>query len=221
MLQEAHPDTVTSPSPVLQQDYRCTVSIEELLRSAWRAVEAAEMPEHVQSVAFVKAFEHLAQSPEGQQQRGDGTGRAAEPKLEEPRLNSTSFFERLSNESAVGLQHLQQIFHNDAESNAVEILLPSRRLGSSTAEQARTVIVLVAGARFGGLAESPVAAKAVRAECARKGCYNSKKFSSDHAADLAGFNLRKSAEFIINPAWVKEFSAAVRRVLSLEADGAE
>lgn len=91
---------------------------------------------------------------------------------------------------------------------------PTRELGSSTAEQAKTVIPLVAGARSFGLGERPVDARAIRAELTRKNCYQERKFAERHLGPLRGFNAGANPQQIVTTSkWVEEFTAAVNRVL--------
>ena len=91
---------------------------------------------------------------------------------------------------------------------------PTRKLGASKSEQAKTVIALVAGGRAFGLGERPINATAVRDEVKRKNCYDQANYATKHLGALDGFNRGgSSAEIVTTSKWVGEFAAAVAQAL--------
>jgi hypothetical protein len=85
-------------------------------------------------------------------------------------------------------------------------------LGSTAAEQAKTVIALVSSARAIGLGEKPVDAEAVRREVERKRCYQSNNFASKHLGPMKGFNAGSNKnEILLTSRWVEEFKAAMAK----------
>jgi hypothetical protein len=119
------------------------------------------------------------------------------------------FFSTLAEESGAPENELREVFH--VSNDAVQVALPARKLGAGTAEQGRTVIVLVAGAIRGGTGQTSMPLGAIRAECERKGCFNIKKFKDPWIADLEGFNA-VGQEMVVNPRWVGEFDDVLARV---------
>jgi hypothetical protein len=195
------------------------VDIDELLRAAWQAVERSGVPESLHSVAFTSALGLLtaavpapAEPPRADRSSEHG-GRGTEPK---PARTSASpapeaaFFARLSEESGLDEDELRQVLHLTPD-GSVQVMPPTRRLGKSLAEQARTVVVLIAGGRYAGLNERPIDSSLVRTELQRKNCYNSANFAAKHVGPLKGFNL-SGKEILVNPKWVAEFDLAVAAV---------
>lgn len=203
----------------------------DLLKRAWEAVEKSGVPEPLQEVAFHEAVEHLRVEDESgpsesqtkrqdrrkrkklttprEQQDADGDGAAAE--------DDDTFFKRLADESGVAETDLRDVL--SLAGNTVRVDPPSRKLGSSTAERARTVISLVAGARAYGLNERPVDAGAVREELQRKNVYDSGNFSSTHLGPLEGFNAGANrTEIKPTSKWDRDFSAAVEQALGRNKD---
>jgi hypothetical protein len=98
-----------------------------------------------------------------------------------------------------------------AADGTVLVTAATAKLGSTIAEQARTVIALVASARGIGLGENPVNAEQVRAECKRKRCYDSKNFAN-HMGALNGFNSGANrTQIVLTSKWPDEFKAAVAK----------
>jgi hypothetical protein len=127
-------------------------------------------------------------------------------------IDEETFFAQLATESGVDEKDLRDVLTLSGDS--VLVTPATRQLGSSTAEQAKTVIPLVASARCFGLGERPVDAKAVRAELARKNCYQERKFAERHLGPLRGFNAGANSQQIVTTSrWVEEFTAAVNRAL--------
>jgi hypothetical protein len=122
------------------------------------------------------------------------------------------FFSELGKESGFSEHDLRSVFDVANDGN-VNLLTPSRGLGANRAEQARTVIVLIAGARAHGLGERPVNLDSVRAVVQRKNCYDSKKFVSDDLGGLKGFRPGSKGYIVVTPRWLDEFKPAIDRVL--------
>ncbi len=205
---------------------------DEILRRAWAAVEKAGVPESLQEVAFREAVEilkgedstsadtktHKGAGPKKTQGSGPGRGRTTPetPATEVPDENT--FFSQLAHESGIDETDLSDIF-NLMPDGRVQIQQPARELGDNAADQARAVIVLVAGARSKGLGENPVSADAVRAECKRKNCYQGGNFAPKHLGPLKGFNAGSTPkQIVLNSKWLPEFTAAVNKLHGRGAD---
>jgi hypothetical protein len=209
----------------------------ELLRSAWEAVERSGVPESVQEAAFKEAVADirlggtLAVTPSGAAEQAAGkrkrrslssvtSGATAGDSHRAAPIDASTFFAQLSAESGVDENDLRDVLSLSGET--VYVTVPTRELGSNTAEQAKTVIALVAGAYSFGLGERPVLAKAVRTELTRKNCYQGKKFAERHLGPLRGFNFGAGpTEIVTTSKWVDDFAAAVNRALGRTAGAGE
>lgn len=129
-----------------------------------------------------------------------------------------TFFAELAHESGVDETELRDILNLGAD-GTVNVTPPTRALGVSKAEQARTVVALVAPARLIGLQENPVAAETVRRECQRKNCFDTNNFASTVIGGLDGVNYGGSrADLVLTSKWVSEFQAAVNRAHGRSGD---
>jgi len=210
--------------------------VDDLMRRAWEAVEKSGVPEALQETAFKEAVAMLRDQEEGLATGGSGGGggsaststrtatRRSSKKTAARTSSSTTkseseseraevpdeatFFSQLADASEVDEQDLRDILQLTAEGE-VRVTTPKRRLGSTTLEQARNVVALVAGARAKGLGERPVDARAVRAEVERKNCYDVGNFSNKHLGPMRGFNAAGRNEIVLTSRWDNEFRAAV------------
>jgi hypothetical protein len=121
----------------------------------------------------------------------------------------SEFFSQLADETGISETSLRDVLSLAADGN-ISVTPATRKLGTTKAEQARTVIALVASARAIGLGEDPVTAEAVRAEARRKGCYDAKNFAN-HLGALNGFNLANRNQIVLTSKWLDEFKAAVAK----------
>jgi hypothetical protein len=141
----------------------------ELLRRAWKAVEESEVPEFMQEAAFREAVEHL-RSGEGAEPSEGGSGGGGQRSGRGPSggtrgrgrsssraaasttngdatasVDEGTFFSRLSDESGVPETDLRDVL--SVSGGNVRVTPATRLLGTSKAEQARTVVALVTAAR--------------------------------------------------------------------------
>lgn len=194
------------------------MDVSEVLSRAWKAVEDSGIPEGLQAVALKEAIEILrdASAPAAR-----STARSAAPTKvaagasHAPDASATvdedAFFGALAKESGVPEHDLRDTFQL-ADGGTVHVIAATKDLGSTVAEQARTVIALVAGARGRGLNEKPVSAEAVRDEVKRKHCWQANNFALQHLGRLKGFNAGASHnDILLTSKWVEEFAAAVAK----------
>jgi hypothetical protein len=203
------------------------MDVNELLARAWAAVEKSGVPEPLQPLALKEAIDFLRgeAGPLGSGRTGSAIGRRgrsrstneAEGRAESDEQadappSEDAFFAELAAESGQDEGALRDVLQLTADGK-VQVTAPTRNLGASTAEQAKNVIALVAGARGIGLRERPVSAGAVREELERKRCYNVNHFASKHLGPLKGFNAGSNrAQIVLTSKWPNEFGAAVSKV---------
>jgi hypothetical protein len=209
----------------------------EILRKAWEAVEKAGVPEPLQEVAFKEAVNILRDADAGSsasETSSRGTGPAAKPKTRakarersqtaavvEEIPDEETFFARLAEESGLPETDLRDILQL-ASDGKVHVTPPTRLLGDSVAQQARTVIALVASARSKGLGEKPVSADAVRKECDRKHCFQQNNFAHLHLGVMKGFNSGSTRnEIHVTSKWLEDFVAAVNQAHGRTAEQGE
>jgi hypothetical protein len=160
------------------------------------------------SPAKKSAAKSTAKSPTG-----------APPGVDAP--DESTFFAQIADESGVGEKELRDVLRL-TKGGEVEVVPPTRKLGLSKADQAKTVIVLVAGARALGLGEDPVDADAVRKEAKRKRCFDQNNFAAKALSPLDGFNAGSNRnEIVLGSKWVGEFKAVVDKVRGAKAAGSE
>ena len=195
------------------------MEVEELLSKAWAAVEKAGIPDELHELAFREAISFLRVTAAPSPAEADSSatvGAAAAPATPTGAAASEDseedvFFRELASESGESESDLRDILSMGADGN-VHVTVPTKALGTSTSEQARNAIALIAGARAKGKGEKPVNAEAVRTELKRKQCFDRSNFAAHHLGRLKGFNAGASqAEIVLTSKWVEEFKAALAK----------
>jgi hypothetical protein len=180
---------------------------------------AGKVPQHLQEAAFNRALDVLLGRREPTPNRRTRrlsktrTDGGPVPSIEVP--SASTFFSQLANESGIPEADLRDAIHL-APDGKVQVIPATKELGKSMAEQAKTVIALVVGARSRGLGEDPVSLEAVREEAIRKRCYQSKKYVTDHLGSFKGFRAGSKGEILLTSKWFDDFKAAVDRALGRE-----
>jgi hypothetical protein len=214
----------------------------EILKKAWEAVKASGVPEAMQDTAFKEAVAILrgdagevapvaAASPGAPQEAKRSSAAAKQTRRKPPPRKSDSaasqipevpdeavFFAELANESGVPESGLRDVLAL-ASDGTVNVTPATRKLGATKAEQARTVVALIAPARRFALQENPVSAEVVRRECQRKNCFDTNNFASTVIGRLDGVNYGGSrAEIVVTSRWVDEFTSAINQALGRNVD---
>jgi hypothetical protein len=204
----------------------------DILKQAWESVKASGVPESLYDTALREAVAIIRDGdggtgPARQAPPANGAGRSEKPtrrsssaRKPAPKSDSNAtesidvpddetFFGNLADEAGVDAARLRDIIR--LQPNGAVIVTPAtRNLGSSKAEQARTVVSLVAPARLYGLGENPISGDAVRTECTRKNCFDTNNFGAKVVGSLGGVNYGGSnAEIVLTARWIDEFKAAV------------
>jgi hypothetical protein len=201
------------------------MDVDDLLARAWKSVEASGIPEPLQAVALQEAIAFLtrdAVGPDLPDRKGerpkdrtiarDKTRTTSSPARGDGEFDADDFWARLAHESGVEEARIRDILQLSAD-RTVLVTQPTRALGKSVAEQARSVIVLVASARAIGLDEQPANADAVRVELERKRCYQANNFAAKHLGPLKGFNAGANrTQIVLTSKWIEEFAAVVKAV---------
>jgi len=203
------------------------MDVDDLLQKAWKAVEKSGVPESLYGVAFKEAADFIRTSAgTGNGSGNNGSTNTGKRKASHRGTASKTkgangsgggtlvvdldtFFGDLVAESGVPDVDLRDVL-NLTDAGQVQVTTPSKDLGKTMAEQAKTAIALVAGARSKGLGENPVNADAVRQELQRKHIYDAANFAAYHLRPLKGFNAgANSSQILLTSKWVGEFKAAI------------
>jgi hypothetical protein len=164
------------------------MEVSETLKTAWEAVEGADLPERIQEAAFREAVRLLAPiesaSPPARGQsrpakldlgRGSAAGGMAEAGTTLD-IDEAEVYDRISTHTGVERDLLEQLVHLDADT--IKVSVPGLRLGRSNAERARAVAQILTITRGFGLEEDGTPLESIRLECERLKVYDRANFSS-------------------------------------------
>lgn len=171
--------------------------LSETLKQAYEAVVAAEIPEHLQEIAFGGALEMLrpdaraptaptpAITPFGTGTGGTGTASAKTVDTDgAPAVLENVMYDRVVAHTGVARSKIEALVHMDDGLPTVSI--PGLKLGKNNAEKTRRIAAILSIVRGFGLGEYETPVEAVRAEATRLKCYDSANFSS-YLAKIDGY----------------------------------
>ena len=164
----------------------------DTLRAAVAAVDEAQVPDDLRSIAFSKAVDLLAGNGPGDAPRANAEGRPTATlgaTLDAP----SEGLERIAVALGVPGDRIEMIYteHGDM----LQVVADPDDLGKTTKERAKVVaLLLAAGRQIGGWDEGSTSDEFVRAEIDRLGVYDSTNYSN-HVRELtAWFNLNGSGK---------------------------
>ncbi|WP_370894553.1 hypothetical protein [Janibacter sp. GXQ6167] len=196
----------------------------ELLKKAWAAVEEAGLPEPLHEKAFEVAVSLLdANTPISSHGEPAHAPSASSPPATHSGAASGGgsaggeVLQKISHESGISEADLERVLHFDEEGNP-HVTGPARKLGSSTATQARTVALLLTAAWSLGLDSQQVPAKTIRDECARLKCFDQGNFGkhtgSTPGLTTVGDGVSRSFKLRPGDAGLKALSETIAGVLA-------
>lgn len=169
------------------------MDVGKVLRDAWAAVDEADLPDDLRSVAFSEAVRLLAPpAPNSSSPRSEKAGRNDTQSSSPQGLthedgtgpSEDQIYDRVVAQTGVDRDKLERVVHLDGDT--IRVSLAGLKLGRNNAERARTVAQLVTVVRGFGYEESETSLELIRAECERLKVYDSANFSS-HMKALNGF----------------------------------
>jgi hypothetical protein len=162
----------------------------EVLAAALAAVQQANIPEPLRSVAFSKAVDLIAR-PSGTAAPGTGSGQTG-AQVGSGAAPESDRLKRIADSLGVPQDRIEMIYQEHED--ALQVVADPDLLGSSTKERAKSVALLVAGGRqLGGWDEGPTGDGVIRTEVDRLGVYDGTNYSK-HVRELsAWFNINGSA----------------------------
>lgn len=175
------------------------MEVSELLKKAWEAVEAADLPDTIHEVAFREAMRvmapQLSAPTTGTGQRvgkpsrtgmtGTGGSSGGGPNGEVG-IGATEeeMLDKVAGQTGVDRTRLEEIVHLDGD--VLKVSIPGIKLGRNNADKTRTVAQILTIVRGFGLDETGTSVELVRAEATRLKCYDPANFSA-HLGKLNGF----------------------------------
>ena len=178
----------------------------EVLKSAWAAVEMANLPDRIHEVAFREAVRLEAPvqsgvmqiparvgkpgggsggSSVGSRSGGSGTSPSNGSSTEgDITITESQLLAKVVDHTGANLERLENLVHLDE--GHLRISLPGLKLGANNADRTRTIAHLFTIIRGFGMDEDGTSVELVRNEAQRLKCYDSANFSSQ-LSKLQGF----------------------------------
>lgn len=176
-----------------------SVEASELLKKAWEAVQAADLPDKIHEVAFREAMRIIAPQvsapatgtgpragkPTGNGMTGTG-GSSGGGSNGDGGIGATEeeILDKVSAQTGVDRTRLEEIVHLDGD--VLKVSIPGIKLGRNNADKTRTVAQVLTIVRGFGLDETETSVELVRSEVTRLKCYDPANFSA-HLGKLNGF----------------------------------
>lgn len=165
------------------------MNIKKILTEAWSEVRAAELPEHMQEVAFREVLQHMLHgstpASEKEKTRSENknqltpTGAVSAPVNSSGESAGSKEFEiyrRVSEHTGVEEGKVEELIYVDDDE--IRVAIPGLKLGKNNADRSRAVAQLLTVARGFGLGEEGTPLSTIRAECSRLKVYDSANFSA-------------------------------------------
>lgn len=164
----------------------------EILSSAWKSVQEADLPEELHQVAFVEAVRLFSSNSK----HGNGSSEklsvaassSADLSSSEDRLeiDTESLMSQFARETDCEVSQLERVVY--FQDGIPTVTAPKSRLGTTLAQQARNVALVITAARHYALDEPEVAIDVVRVACLSSKCYDRPNFNR-HMGQVPGVNL--------------------------------
>ncbi|WP_241060380.1 hypothetical protein [Streptomyces marispadix] len=176
------------------------MEVSDVLKDAWAAVEAADLPGEIQPVAFREAVRLLspASSATTSAMLTSGHSTDSAPGTVEPEgsaahapIAEREIYDRVVEHTGVDRAKLEHLVHMDDDGPHMSV--PGLKLGKSNAERARAVAQIIIMVRSFGIGENETPLEVIRAECERLKVYDSANFSSQVRA-LNGYVVTGSGQ---------------------------
>jgi hypothetical protein len=180
-----------------------SAEVSEVLKQAWDAVEAANLPSEIQAVAFREAVRLMSPAEaasagahtQGGTARSGGSGGAGGSGSGSSKgatgsgsanaitVDEAEIYARVAEQTGVDREKLEELVHLD--DGVLKISIPGIKLGTNNAEKTRSIAQILTIVRGFGLEEHETSVELIRAEAQRLKCYDSANFSS-HLGKLRG-----------------------------------
>jgi hypothetical protein len=161
------------------------MEVSDVLKDAWAAVEAAELPSEIQPVAFREAVRLLSpvSSATTSAVLMPGHSTDSTPGIAEPDggavhvpVSEREIYDRVVEHTGVDRQKLEHLVHMDDDGPRMSVA--GLKLGKNNAERARAVAQIITMVRSFGIGDTDTPLEVIRAECDRLKVYDSANFSS-------------------------------------------
>lgn len=183
----------------LKNEVSMSKEVSETLRAAYEAVQAAEVPEHLQEVAFREAMRLLSPSAPpapaviavaGKVKPGGGAVSSGAEDTEQV-VPEETVYARVVEQTGADRDKVEQLVHMD--NDVPKVTIPGLRLGKNNAEKTRAIAQILTIVRGFGLGENDTSLEVVRTEAIRLKCYDSANFTAQ-LAKLDGYVITGSGQ---------------------------
>lgn len=200
------------------------VELTESIKSAWKAVQDSGVPEHVQEVAFKECLGSLlgsapttrhSDSPKTSASGGINGGNG-DIDGDMPAIDEAEVVNAVAEETGVPAENLEQIFHVDQ--GVVKLIGSGSRFGSSTADKARNIALIVTVVRKLGMGKQDTSFEVIKGAVDSKHAYDSKNFAPRHMTTVTGCVVKgdsKSRRLEAKGAGISAFASVVDKVLGI------
>jgi hypothetical protein len=181
-----------------------SADVSELLKKAWDAVEAANLPSEIQALAFREAVRLMSPTEAdsagvsaqigtgvsggsgGAGGSGSGSSKSATSggNADAITVDEYEIYRRVAEQTGVDRDKLADLVHLD--DGVLKVSIPGIKLGTSNSEKTRAIAQILTIVRGFGLEEHETSVEVVRAEAQRLKCYDSANFSA-HLSKLNGY----------------------------------
>ncbi len=203
--------------------------VAQSIKAAWTAVEESGVPEHMQEIAFKEALgavlgttvpaapRRTAAKPSGAGGGATVTGIDGDGDGDEPAvltMDEDEVMRAVSEETGVPVEKLEAVFHVD--DGVVKLNGPSARYGSSTADKARSIALIVTVVRKLGMGQSDTPYTVIKTACDSKHAYDSKNFAPKHMPNVVGCVVKgdnRNRRLEAKGAGIAAFSEVIDKVL--------
>lgn len=152
-------------------------NLQLIIKNALDITQGAEVPAHLESVAFAKVFDILASHIES-----DGRTNVGVPpstvQRRETQVPDESPTQSIAAKLGLALSVVEQVFSSDI-ANGIEVIIGPGRLGASKKAGTQEIAILVAGGRQIAGLEEWTSTKRIREVCDHYGKFDNRNFARD------------------------------------------
>jgi hypothetical protein len=162
-------------------------NLQLIIRNALDITQGAQVPPHLESVAFGKVLDILAARSESDGRTNSGVPPSAAQR-QERHTPDESPTKRIAAKLGLVLSVVEQVFSSDA-GNGIEVIIGPGRLGASKKAGTQEIAILVAGGRQIAGLEEWTSTKRIREVCDHYRKFDSDNFARDikELDDVFGF----------------------------------
>lgn len=162
------------------------MDVTQSIKSAWAAVDRSGLPEHLHEIAFREALRALLGAHNAPAPVRSATGASATNDEADAAavVDEASVLAAIEDETRISREWMERVFHVDQ--GVVKLLGSSSKYGSSTAEKARNIALVVTVVRRLGMNKVDTPFDVIKEACESKHSHDAKNFASRHMPSVPG-----------------------------------